>query len=123
MLTHQQSCRHQHRNLLAVLNGFKCCPDGNLGLAVANIACQKSIHRDWLFHIPLDLFDSGQLIWSFLEREGIFELLLPGGVWTKGMALALHTCRVELDQVNCDFANSFSSVALYSRPVSATHFR
>ena len=122
MLTYQQSRRHQHRNLLAVLNGFKRCPDSNLGLAVANIAGQKSIHRDWLFHIPFDFFDGGQLIGSFLEREGIFELLLPGGVWTKGMALALHACRVELDQVNCDFANSFSGVALYPRPVGATHF-
>ena len=39
------------------------------------------------------------------------------------MTLALHACRVELDEVNCDFANRFSGVALNSRPVSATHSR
>ena len=121
MLTHQQRCWDQHRHLFAVLNSLKSCPDSNLGLAIPNIAGQKAIHRDWLFHVPLDLLDGGQLIRSFLEGEGIFEFLLPGGVRAKGVALAFHACRVELDQVNCDFANSFSGVALNSRPVSATH--
>ena len=123
MLTHQQRCWDQHRNLFAVLNSLKSCPDSNLGLAIPNIAGQKAIHRNWLFHITLDLFDSGQLIRSFLEGEGIFEFLLPGGVRTKGVPLALHACRVELDQVDGNLANSFPGVALDSRPVRTTHLR
>ena len=47
--------RNEHRNLLAILDGLERRPQGDLGLAVANVADDEAVHRLDGLHVELDL--------------------------------------------------------------------
>ena len=57
-----------------------------LGLAVAYVATHQPVHGAFAFHVAFDLGERGQLVGCFLVWEGLFQLLLPGGVRTKGVS-------------------------------------
>ena len=123
MLRDQQSGGNQHRNLFALLDGLEGCPEGNLGFAIAHITCKQSVHGNRALHVSLNLVDGGELVGCLLKLKGVLELLLPGRIGAKGMALALHASGVELYKVNSYFANRFARVPLGPCPVRATHLR
>ena len=45
VLLGQHGRRHQHGHLLAVVDGLEGGPDGQLGLAVADVAADQAVHR------------------------------------------------------------------------------
>ena len=112
MLAHQKGGWHQHGNLFAVLNGLERGAHGNLGLAITDVAGKQAIHRNFTFHVALDLVDGGQLVNGFDKAESLFQLALPRGVWAKGVTAALHAGTVKLDQVDGNGANRLASTAL-----------
>ena len=80
VLGDQQRGRHQHGDLLAVLDRLERRAHGDLGLAVADVAADQPVHRDRPLHVGLDLVDGAQLVGGLVEREGVLELALPRGV-------------------------------------------
>ena len=61
--------RHEHGDLLAVVDGLERGPHGQLGLAVADVAADEAVHRPGPLHVALDLGHGGELIGRFLDRE------------------------------------------------------
>ena len=87
MLLGQDRRRCHDRHLAAIHDSLESRPDRHLGLAVSHIAAQKAVHGDGFFHIRLDFADGLQLIRGLLKRKFCLELLLPGGIGSKRMAL------------------------------------
>ena len=51
--------------------------DRDLGLAIADVAADQSVHRLALGHVVLDRFDRRELVGRFLVRKSRFELCHP----------------------------------------------
>ena len=49
--------RHEHRDLLAVVDRLERGPHRQLGLAVADVAAEQPVHRPRALHVVLDLGD------------------------------------------------------------------
>ncbi len=119
VLLHEQRRRHQHGDLLAVLDRLERRPHRDLGLAVADVAADEPVHRDDPPHVGLDLVDRAQLVGRLLEREGVLELALPRGVGPEGEALGGLPGGVQLDQLGGDLAHGLAGAALALGPVGA----
>ncbi len=119
VLLHQQGRRHQHRDLLAVLDGLEGGTDRDLGLAVADVAADQAVHRDRLLHVVLDLGDRGELVGRLRVREGVLQLALPGGVGAEGVSRRRHPRAVQLDQVGGDLLDRLLGAGLGLGPVGA----
>ena len=123
VLLDEQRRGHEHRDLLAVLDGLERGAHGDLGLAEADVAREQAVHRDRPLHVGLDLVDRLQLVGRLGERERLFELALPRGVGPERVALGRHARRVELDELDRDVAHGLARRALGLRPVAAAHLR
>ena len=123
VLLDEQRRRHEHRDLLAVLDRLEGGAHGDLGLAEADVAREQAVHRDRLLHVGLDLVDRLQLVGRLGERERLFELALPRGVGAERVALRRHARRVELHELDRDVAHRLARAALGLRPVAAAHLR
>ena len=119
VLLHQQRGRHQHGHLLAVLHRLEGRAHRDLGLAVADVAADQPVHRYDAAHVGLDLVDRAQLVGRLVEREGVLELGLPGGVRAEGVALGGLARGVQLDQLGRDLAHRLARPALALGPVGA----
>ena len=117
MLLREKGCRHQHRDLLAVLHRLERRAYGDLGLAVADVAADHAVHRDSLLHIGLHLGDGGELIVGLGERERVLHLPLPRAVGREGVPGRGLPRRVQLHQLGRDLANSLARLAFRIRPV------
>ncbi len=93
VLLHEQRRRHEHRDLLAVLNGLERGAHRDLGLAVADVTGEQAVHRDRPLHVGLDLVDGGQLVGRLGERERLLQLALPRGVRREGVARGSPSAR------------------------------
>ena len=69
VLLGQDRRRHQHGHLLAGVDGLEGRPDGDLGLAVADVAADQAIHRLALGHVVLDRLDGRELVGRLFVRE------------------------------------------------------
>ncbi len=123
VLTNEQSRRHEHRDLLTVLDGFERGPHGHLGLAETDVTRNESVHRDGPLHVDLDLINRRQLVGRLGERKRFFKFALPRSVRAKRVALARHACRIQLDKLHGNVTNGATSLRLGLRPVAATHLR
>ena len=123
VLLDEQRRRHEHGDLLAVLNRLERGAHGDLGLAEADVSRQQAVHRDGPLHVGFDLVDRLQLVGRLGEREGLFELALPRRVGPERVAFRRHARRVELDELDGDVAHGLSRLALRRRPVAAAHLR
>ena len=121
VLLRQQRGRHQHGDLLAVLHRLERRPHRDLGLAVADVAADQPVHRDGLLHVPLDLFDRGELVGRLGVREGVLQLALPRGVRAERVALGVLAGGVELDELRGDLADRLAGPGLGLLPVRAAH--
>ncbi len=119
VLLHQQRRRHEQDDLLAVLDRLERGAYGDLGLAVADVAADETIHRDRALHVALDLVDRDHLVGSLDERECILELGLPRGVRAECVTLGRLSRRVELDQLAGDLAYGLPGLVLAAGPVCA----
>ncbi len=77
VLLHEQRRGHEHRDLLAVLDGLERRADRDLRLAVADVAAHEPVHGDRLLHVGLDLVDRRELVGRLDVRERVLELALP----------------------------------------------
>lgn len=80
VLLDQERRGHEDRDLLAVLHGLERRPDGDLSLAVPDVAAHEPVHGDGLLHVGLDLVDRDELVGRLDVRERVLELALPRGV-------------------------------------------
>ena len=72
--------RGEDHHLLAVGGGLDGGPDGDLGLAVADVAADQAVHRPVGFHVGLDRLDRLDLVGRLAVGESRLELHLPLGV-------------------------------------------
>ena len=121
VLADQQGRRHQHRHLLAILDGLERRPDGDLCLAEPDVAADQAVHGDHPLHVGLDLLDRRQLVGGLDEAEGVLQLPLPGGVRPEGVSLGGLPGGVELDELRGDLLDGLPGARLAFRPVRATH--
>ena len=121
VLLDEQRGRHQDGDLLAVLDRLERGPDGDLGLAVADVAADDPVHRHDAFHVVLDVVDGGQLVRRLDERERVLELALPRRVLGERVALGRLARGVQLDQLAGDLADRLARAALALGPVAAAH--
>ena len=119
VLGHQQRGRHQHGDLLAVLDRLERRAHRDLGLAVADVAADQPVHRHGPAHVALDLLDGGQLVGRLVERERVLELALPRRVGAERVALGGLPRGVQLDQLGRDLADRLAGPALALGPVRA----
>ena len=80
VLLGQDRGRHQHGDLLAGVDRLERRPDGDLGLAVADVAADQAIHRLALGHVALDRLDGRELVGRLLVGKGRLELGHPVAV-------------------------------------------
>ena len=116
VLLRQYSCGHQYRHLLAFLYRLEGGPHGDLCFAVSDVSADQPVHDAVAFHVPLGVFDRGQLVLGLLIRKHLFKLSLPDRVGTEAVALLLAPRRIELHQVVGDLRHRFFDPALGSVP-------
>ena len=75
----------EERGLLSVEDAFEDRPHRDLGLAVADVAAEKPVHRPLRLHVALDVADRPRLVGRLGELEGVLELLLPRRVLREGV--------------------------------------
>ncbi len=80
MLIGEHGGRHEHSGLLAVGGGLECGTDGNLGLAEANVATHKTVHRTRRLHIALYSLCGSKLVGGVLVDKRCLKLVLQIGV-------------------------------------------
>ncbi len=89
----------EHGHLLAVAQRFERRAHGDFGFAEAYVAAEQAVHGMRRFHVALDFFSGGYLIFGFGELEGVFEFALPVGVLRKRIAFGDAALGVELQQL------------------------
>ena len=109
VLLGQDGGRHQHRNLLSVHDRFESRPQGHLGLAVAYVTTDQTIHGLRSLHIRLHFIDSSGLILSFLIGKRGLQVCLPGRIGLECMTPNHLAGSVYLQQILGDILNSFPS--------------
>ena len=77
VLLGEQRGGHEHGHLLAVLHGLERGPDGDLGLAEADVAAHEAVHRVVGLHVGLHVVDGRELVGRLLVGEGLLQLALP----------------------------------------------
>jgi hypothetical protein len=90
--------RHQHHHLESVGGGLHGGPQRHLGLAEADVAADKAVHRPLRFHVALDRFDRLDLVGGLAVGEIRLELDLPLAVGGEGVAFARFALGVEVQQ-------------------------
>ena len=80
VLLGQDGRRHEHGDLLAGVDRLERGADGDLGLAVADVAADQAVHRPGLGHVALDRLDGRELVGRLLVGEGGLELGHPVAV-------------------------------------------
>ena len=94
MLADEDRRRGEDRHLFALEDGFEGGADGDLGLAVADIAAEEAVHGAVRLHVGLDLRDRPVLVVGEIVFEGVLELALPRGVGRElESARASSNCR------------------------------
>jgi hypothetical protein len=121
VLLDEQSGRHEHGDLFAVLDRLECGTDRDLRLPVAHVAADQTVHRHGLLHVRLDLVDGGQLIGGLDIVEGVFEFALPGGVRSVGVADGGLAGRIQSDEFPGDLLDGLAGLRLRRLPVGAAH--
>ena len=121
MLLGQQSGGHEYRGLTSVLHGLEHGPHGHLGLAEPDVATNQTVHGHRSFHVGLDVFDGPELVGRLLEREGLFQLPLPGSVLGKGMAGSGDPLLIEHHQLLGDLGHLRANPCPGLLPVRTPH--
>ncbi len=111
--------RHQHRDLLAVLDRLERGAQGDLGLAVADVADDQPVHRPGLLHVRLDLERRAELVDRLLVRERRLHLGLPRRVVGERVAARLGPGGVQLEEVLGQVVDRLADALLGAQPVGA----
>jgi hypothetical protein len=101
----QNGRRRQYGNLLAVLYCLERRTHGKLGLAVADVAAEQSVHHDRLLHVGLDLPGRRGLVGRLLIGKGFLEFHLPIGIFSQRNAARHLAIRLDLEQIGGKIAD------------------
>ncbi len=121
VLLDEQGRRHEHGNLLAVLDRLERRTHRHLGLAVAHVAADEPVHGDRLLHIGFDFIDGGELVGGLHVVEGVFKLTLPRGVRAEGVPGGGAAGRIQVDELAGDLLDRSAGFRLRLRPVRTAH--
>ena len=94
MLLGEHRRRDEYRRLAVIKYALHRRPERDLGLAVAHIAAQKTVHGRFRLHVRLYLGYAAQLIVRLGVAEVILKLTLPRRVRRKGVTGHAHTLGV-----------------------------
>ena len=119
MLLRQDRRRHQESDLLGILHGFERRPQGDLRLAVADVAADQAVHDAAGFHVRFDGFDRAQLVFRFLVGKEFLKFPLPDRIRAVAVTGSIETARVEPDQFFRDIINRFCHPGLRFLPFGA----
>ena len=120
VLCSEQSCWHQHRCLLAVLNAFEHRAHGNFGLSKTNITTDQTIHRHVAFHVGFRQFDGFALIGCLDKWECAFHFVLPRRVLRKRVALGRYAALIEHHEFLCDLSDRRTNALLGAGKIAST---
>ena len=123
VLLGKDSGGHEHGDLLAVVGRLERGPDGDLGLAVADVAADEPVHRLGLLQVGLHLGDGRHLVGRLLVGEGGLELGLPVGVGRERVAGDGLADGLELDHLGGHVADRLGDLLLLATPTRAAELR
>ena len=103
MLLGKDGGGHQIDYLLALLHGLKCCPDGNLRLAIPYIPADQAVHNLPALHIPLSGFNGKRLILRLFKGKQFLKFALPYGILPIAVPLCPLPYGIEFHQILGDF--------------------
>ena len=95
MLLGEDSCRRQHRDLMAVEHSSEGRPHGYFGLAVAHVAAKQAVHGLAVLHVGEHGLDSVGLVSGFGVGEGIGKGAFPFDLGLKAHAFGLLAYRFD----------------------------
>ena len=119
VLGREHGRRHEHGHLLAVLDRLERAAQGDLGLAVANVANDEPVHRPAGFHVELHLGGGAQLVGRLLVREARLHLGLPGRVDREGVTARGCPGRVQGQQLLGKVGDRALDPLLRAQPLAA----
>ena len=119
MLLGEDRRGHQHQRLLAGLGGLEGGAQGDLGLAVADVAADEAVHGVRRLHVVLDLVDGLGLVLGLLEGEGVLEPPRELAVGREGEAGDGLPGGVELQQLAGHLDDGLARARLDRLPVRA----
>ena len=120
MLLSQDCRRRKEGNLLSAHYGLESRTEGNLGLAVAHVSADETIHDMGAFHIVLDVLNTGQLILGLVIFELRLETELPVIVLVEGKPLAVLSSGIERYEFARKLLGTFSGFGLLVLPACGT---
>ena len=123
MLLSEHRRRHKYRGLLAAEHAFHHRAQRYLGLAEANVAAEKSVHRHGGFHIALDFGDRAKLIVRLRVAEVILKFTLPLAVRREGKARQTLPLGVERNELLRHVLGGAFGACPSLCPFRAPHFR
>ena len=97
VLLRQHRGGHQHGHLLAVEYRLESGAQGNLGLAVADVAAHQPFHGPRAFHVAQHVLDGLHLVVGLDVLEGVFKLLVQRRGRRKAVADVLLARGVQAD--------------------------
>ena len=98
MLFGQQRGRHQHRDLLALVDRHERRAQRDFGLAEADVAADQAVHRLALLQVVQHGGDGGELVGRFLERKRVAERFVVVLLQLEGVSFAQRALRVEIQE-------------------------
>gem|GEM_PF-2882498 len=122
VLLREDGGRHQHGDLLAVHHRLERGADGDLGLAVADVAADQAIHRLGRFHVAFDLVNGTLLVRGLGVGEGRLELALPGRVLAEGVSGQGFAHRRRLQQPRGEVLHGARGVGFFAVPTTPAEF-
>ena len=99
MLPRQQGGGGEDGALLAAHDALEGRPEGDFGLADADVAAEQAVHGPAFFHVLFDLSGGVELVVRLVVLEAGFKVALPVAVGGKGVARGLPSAGVKLDQL------------------------
>ena len=117
MLQGENRCRHKHGHLLSIDYSLESRADSKFGLAKADIATDKPIHRHFRFHIGFYQFVGLALVGCILVHKRRFQLDLHVRVGRKCKAFLLAPFCIKQNQVACYILDILLGALLQSFPM------
>ena len=108
-------------HLMARLDRLERRPHRHLRFPEADVAAQQPVHRAGPFHVGPDRVGRRLLIGCGIEREGVGELPLPGGVGRESDAGAALPLGLQLDHVGGHVGDRLTDRLLLLFPQLAPH--
>ena len=119
MLPRQQGGGGKDGALLAAHDALEGRPEGDFGLADADVAAEQAVHGPAFFHVLFDLGGGVELVVRLVVLEAGFKVALPVAVGGKGVAHGLSPSGIKLDQLLRHFLGGLFHLGAGALPLGA----